>query len=330
MVLKMITKTQRVRLGIFTVTSAILFLLFLFAITANQFFKDKDIYYISYQNISVNGLDHGSSVKYLGIKIGTVKKIQIDPNDITRVIITISVDKNTPIKKDVFADISAVGITGIKLIELRGGTNESETLNPGDYIQAGTSLTEEITGKAEIIGEKIELLLNNLIEVSDGLNAQKISNLIDQSSDAVTTLNSLLSKNKVEIDRSLRNIDDISENLAEASLSTRKIVQEIETILNSDTIQTAIGNIAKISHTINKANIYQLVNELKESAVKANRILTDIDEIMENKKDNVSGTIDQLESAVEALNGAAQKINEDPSILIRGSNPANPPDNNLE
>ena len=167
----MITKTQRFRLGLFISAAAVLFIILIIAIAANQIFKDKDIYYISYQNISVNGLDRGSSVKYLGIKIGSIKNIQIDPEDITRVIITISVDAGTPIKKDVRADISTIGITGIKLIELRGGTNESETLSPGEYIHPGKSLTEEITGKAEIIGEKIELLLNNLIEVSEGINS---------------------------------------------------------------------------------------------------------------------------------------------------------------
>ncbi len=284
----MITKTQRFRLGLFITAAAVLFIILIIAIAANQIFKDKDIYYISYQNISVNGLDRGSSVKYLGIKIGSIEKIQIDPDDITRVIITISVDAGTPIKKDVRADISTIGITGIKLIELRGGTNESETLSPGEYINPGKSLTEEITGKAEIIGEKIELLLNNLIEVSEGINSAQISTLIKQTSEATATLNTILSKNKNEIDRSLKGIDEITANLADASVSTKKIVHEIEAIVSSDTIQAAIGNIAKISHTINKANVYQLIDELKNAAVRTNRILTEIDAMVINKRENIS------------------------------------------
>ncbi len=326
----MITKTQRFRLGLFITAAAVLFIILIIAIAANQIFKDKDIYYISYQNISVNGLDRGSSVKYLGIKIGSIEKIQIDPDDITRVIITISVDAGTPIKKDVRADISTIGITGIKLIELRGGTNESETLSPGEYINPGKSLTEEITGKAEIIGEKIELLLNNLIEVSEGINSAQISTLIKQTSEATATLNTILSKNKNEIDRSLKGIDEITANLADASVSTKKIVHEIEAIVSSDTIQAAIGNIAKISHTINKANVYQLIDELKNAAVRTNRILTEIDAMVINKRENISNSIDQMESAIEALNSAAQRIDEDPSILLGGSHPKNPPDENLE
>ncbi len=326
----MITQTQRFRLGLFITVSSILFIILIIAIAANQIFKDKDIYYISYQNISVNGLDRGSSVKYLGIKIGSIENIQIDPQDITRVIITISVDAGTPIKKDVRADISTIGITGIKLIELRGGTNESETLSPGQYIKPGKSLTEEITGKAEIIGEKIELLLNNLIKVSEDINGEQISKLIKQTSEATATLNSILSQNKKEINRSLKGIDAITANLADASVSIKRIITEIETIISSDTIQATIGNIAKISHTLNKADIFQLINALKEAAVKTNKILSEIDVVVTSKKDDISYTIDQLESAVEALNSAAQRINENPSILLGGSHPHNPPDENLE
>ncbi len=326
----MITKAQRIRLGLFITASTVLFIIIIIAVAANQLFKDKDIYYISYQNISVNGLDRGSSVKYLGIKVGSIENIQIDPNDITRVIITIAVKEGTPIKKDVYADISTIGITGIKLIELRGGTNEAETCEPGFSIQAGTSLTEEITGKAEIIGDKIELLLNNLIKISSGLNKDQISVLIEQTSETVTSINSILSANKNGISESLKNIDEITSNLATATLSTKKIVNEIESIVVSDTIRAAIGNIAKISDKLNKANIYQLVGKLNEAVERINDVLMQIDGIIKNKKDNIINSIDQLEATIEALNSAAQRIEEDPSILIGGSNPKNPPDDNLE
>jgi ABC-type transporter Mla subunit MlaD len=169
-----------------------------------------------------------------------------------------------------------------------------------------------------------------LIDISTGLDVEKISTLIKETSEIVINLNHLIEKNKSEIDQSLNNIDEISANLVDASISTKNIIQEVEIILNSDTIQTAIGNIAKISHTINKANLYQLINELKEAAVKANKIFGDIDIIVGDKRDNISNTIDKLEATIEALNSAAQKIDADPSILIGGSNPENPPDNNLE
>ena len=326
----MITKNQRIRLGLFISASVLLFIIIILVVAANQLFKDKDVYYISYQNISVNGLDRGSSVKYLGIKIGSIENIQIDPNDITRVIITIGVKEGTPIKKDVYADISTIGITGIKLIELRGGTNEAETCEPGFSIQAGTSLTEEITGKAEIIGDKIELLLNNLIKISSGLNKDQISALIEQTSETVTSINSILSANKNGISESLKKVDEIISNLATASLSTKIIVDEIESIVTSDTIRTAIGNIAKVSDQLNKANIYQLIEQLNKAVEQTNNVLIQVDGIVAEKRDNIINSIDQLEETIEALNGAAQRIEEDPSILIGGSNPKNPPDDNLE
>ena len=71
-------------------------------------------------------------------------------------------DTGTPIKQDTQADIVTQGITGLKAIEIRGGTNQAEFLKSGDYISAGRSTAEEITGKANIIAEKAEKVINNL------------------------------------------------------------------------------------------------------------------------------------------------------------------------
>ncbi|MFP4622443.1 MAG: ATP-binding cassette domain-containing protein [Bacteroidales bacterium] len=65
-------------------------------------------------------------------------------------------------QKNAQAEITSVGLTGLKAIEIRGGSNEAENLKPGSYIQAGSSITREITGKAETIAQKAEKVLNNL------------------------------------------------------------------------------------------------------------------------------------------------------------------------
>jgi hypothetical protein len=171
----MITKSQKIRLGIFSVVAVSILIITLFLLSVDQFIEDQDIYYIAYEDVSVGGLDVGSPVKYLGLKVGSVKKIKIDPNNINRIIVQIGLTEGTPIKKDVEAEISTIGITGLKIIELRGGTNEAEILKPGRYINAGQSFTEAITGKAEVIAEKIEQALNNLIAFTSSENQEKFS-----------------------------------------------------------------------------------------------------------------------------------------------------------
>ena len=153
-------KSQSIRLGIFIFFSSLILSFLIAFFAARQWFEKTDNYYISYQDVSVSGLEVGSPVKYMGVSIGLISGISIDPQDITSIIVELSVDTGTPIKQDTQADIVTMGITGLKAIEIRGGTNQAEFLKNGDYINPGRSAAEEITGKANIIAEKAEKVTN--------------------------------------------------------------------------------------------------------------------------------------------------------------------------
>ena len=52
----MLSKAQKVRLGVFVTVGSILLLGFLIAVAGNQLVERKDTYYISFENYSVQGL----------------------------------------------------------------------------------------------------------------------------------------------------------------------------------------------------------------------------------------------------------------------------------
>ena len=149
-------QSRKIRLGIFIMVSSALLLFLIIFFTARELFEKTDTYYVAYQDKSVSGMEVGSPVKYLGINVGTISDIHIDPEDVTSVVVELSLDHGTPIKEDSQADIVSLGITGMKAIEIRGGSNETEVLKPGSYITPGSSLSSEISGKAEVIAEKVE------------------------------------------------------------------------------------------------------------------------------------------------------------------------------
>src|SRR6188474_586958 len=53
--------------------------------------------YEIYFSGSVTGLDRGSPVRFLGVDVGRVHRLGIDPNDATRVVVVVDVDKTAPI-----------------------------------------------------------------------------------------------------------------------------------------------------------------------------------------------------------------------------------------
>jgi len=326
----MVTRAQKIRLGIFIMAAMTVVIITVGTLSYDRIFDTKDIYYISYEDVSVSGLDVGSQVKYLGLNVGNVRNIKIDPENINKIIVTIAIDPGTPIKEDVRAEISTIGITGLKQIELRGGTVESDMLAPGGYIQPGKSITEDITGRAEVITEKIELVLNNLLELSSHDNQERIFSFVDESANTVRKIGEIVDENRDRMDRTMANLDTLIVELKGVSVATNSAARTFDRFLQSDTLTTILADMQDITSTVRQVDLEKLTTDI-------NRVLISLDDILNHAETMVirnSGkfvdTVDELHLITRYLSSTARRIDSNPSILIRGSRPENPPDDKLE
>ena len=89
--------------------------------------KDDVLYRIHFEE-SVSGLNLGDPVKYLGVDIGLVDALAIDPEDPGQVRVDVKLHKDAPIKTDTRATLQFKGITGAYFIELKGSTEKAKTL----------------------------------------------------------------------------------------------------------------------------------------------------------------------------------------------------------
>ncbi|MCK5519739.1 MAG: MCE family protein, partial [Candidatus Marinimicrobia bacterium] len=174
----MTTRIQKIRLGLFMMVSSLFAAGFIIYIVGQTLMEDWDNYYIRFTETSVSGLQIGSAVKYHGITLGSVEDISIDPEDVASIIIKITIKKGTAVKSDVRATLSPIGITGMLLIELQGGTNTASNLENEGFIKRGSSTFETITGQAEKLSEKMELLLGNAIALTGNQNRYKFENIL--------------------------------------------------------------------------------------------------------------------------------------------------------
>lgn len=62
------------------------------------------------------------------MEVGSVEEIGIYNQDELGVNIRIKVKNNTPIKEDTFATLQLQGITGLKFVQLQGGSKNSKDL----------------------------------------------------------------------------------------------------------------------------------------------------------------------------------------------------------
>jgi phospholipid/cholesterol/gamma-HCH transport system substrate-binding protein len=242
----MVSKSQKIRLGMFIILSSSIIAIVIGKLSFDRIFTPKDIYYIAYSNQSLSGIDIGSQVKYLGIPVGTVRDLHINPENLNEIIVMVALEPGTPIREDVRADLQTIGITGLKMIELSGGTREARKLAPGSHIQPGRSVTAEFLDRAETIAQKIELVLDNMIEFTEDGTRESIIAFIDEAHGTIAKVNRLLDDNEERMERTVSNVDTLTTELNRMVASVNTILQQTEDLF--------ARNRGKIGETLDELN----------------------------------------------------------------------------
>jgi len=306
----MVSKTQKFRLGIFIIFISALMIIFFVMVAGNKLMEKRDSYHIVYKEISISGLQIGGAVKYHGISIGRVDDILIDKEDIRNVIVKVSVKAGTPIKEDVKASLIPVGITGLLQVELSGGSNEAKLLKPGSEILAGTSTFESISGKAEIITEKLENVLHNLAELTNQNNRHKLENIL-------ANIDSMITENREPAASILTNIDSTTFYLVHLTEQTKKTAEKLNEILYSERFNNILNNTEKFSSQIAEADIQQLIVNLNKAVNQANDTLLHFDLTLLKSRQDFLQSLETLKETMDYLNEFSRQISENPSILLR-------------
>jgi phospholipid/cholesterol/gamma-HCH transport system substrate-binding protein len=74
--------------------------------------------YEIYFDGTVSGLTRGAPVRYLGVDVGRVVAMHIDPHNPSRVQVIVDIDSSTPVSDKTVAELSLQGVTGVLYIDL--------------------------------------------------------------------------------------------------------------------------------------------------------------------------------------------------------------------
>jgi phospholipid/cholesterol/gamma-HCH transport system substrate-binding protein len=177
------THARYVLVGLFSIVAIAAGFLFVYWLKNTGQFADQAVYQIRYDG-SVSGLRPGASVLFNGIRVGSVTRLRLDPNDPHAVVATISVARDTPVRADTRAGIEFQGLLGAASVSLSGGTGQ-DLLKPtrnGEIstLRADPLASRDLTSAAretlqqieKVIAENAEPLrqtLTNLGNFSDAL-----------------------------------------------------------------------------------------------------------------------------------------------------------------
>ncbi|MFW3383013.1 MlaD family protein [Aliarcobacter butzleri] len=286
------TKINFFKIGLFVSSLFTLLVIFIFWLGKYGLEDKKYDDYSIFFSESVSGLNIGSSIKFMGFEVGTVKDIKINPFNSEEILIDIQIQKGTPIKEDNFAILGNLGITGLKYIELKGGSNNSKLLGENQYgmkvIKSKTSALTTFVDSTEDITKEITILLGQMKKV---LNDENISNF-----------SSLLSKSE----KSIGNIEQFSAYLVKNEKKIDELINSMKNFANT-------GNSSFASVKTSADSFKELTTKIKEEFDKGT---FDLKGMSSESFENLNSLLKNLENNLNITQDLINNINESPSDLL--------------
>jgi phospholipid/cholesterol/gamma-HCH transport system substrate-binding protein len=294
-----ISVAQRARLGVFVVIGIVLIAVF-FAVPLGVKFTNKFNTFTAYfQGESLSGLEQGAVVKFSGVPIGKIVKINYLPDDLTRVKVSMEIQQDFPMKTDMIATTGAMGITGLKYVEITGGTNNSPPLKSGSEIKTKISPFTAITGKAEAIIAKVELLLNHLNEISNPDSLKSIKKIIDNVAEITGSVNDFVTETRPGV-RAI-------------ATSADSILEQVNLILSDVKSFTETMN-----QNISSKQLSRTFTMVDSTVLSLKNLSDNLSMMVRQSKEDFTVGMQNIREATENANQLTKILAENPSLLLRG------------
>jgi phospholipid/cholesterol/gamma-HCH transport system substrate-binding protein len=219
---------------------------FLWLASGGSIQKKYDLY-LAQIDESVAGLNLNAPVKFNGVDVGKVRKIQLDVANPQRVRLTFAIEEGTPVKQDTVAVLKTQGLTGIAYVELSGGAPDAPPLlaiapELLPVIRTKPSLQARLENVLTNVAAKLDSTSNNLNAFLSAENGVALkSSLAD-----LAILMRTLAARKDTLDAG---IASGAKTLDNAARSTAQLGPLIERIGKSAEAVEKMGNAAALAST---------------------------------------------------------------------------------
>jgi phospholipid/cholesterol/gamma-HCH transport system substrate-binding protein len=308
---------NNIRLGLFVLAG-----LFFLILTLYYLGKDKNLFGSTFilkaEFKNVNGLRAGNNIRFVGIEVGTVKKVKIISDTLVEVTMLI----NTSVKKFILKNAEVVigtdGLMGNKLMNIVPVNKMADPVEEGDVLRSKkVTDTDEMIKTLSISNENIAFISTELKETVQRINKSKgLWTLMNDSTLPYTLRGSL-------------------NNIQQTTVKAKAFVDQMNTLVAD--IQKGNGSVGALltdtafSHNLNQAVIK--IQEVGENASvlseKLNNLVDTISSDLKSKdgtfyllmKDSVfakhiSTSIENIEKASYKLDTNMEAMRH--NFLLRG------------
>ena len=320
----MATRAQKVRLALFFLIALSTLGLFIAAVIGTQLLSKRDLYAIAFTGTPVSGLNKGAAVKYLGYNVGRIEDIYISADDVNTVVVEISVERRSAenaIRVDTEARMASLGITGLKYIELFGGSNDAAPLPSGSRIKAGDTFFSNLQERAEILTVKVEQSIDNFNKLLKNENQRVFTRLLSNAGDLVGTTNEFMQENRSMLDSTLHQIHQTSQLLTSTTQSVDATMGSLHSLLAGEQIQRTVNDFGKTMHAMRgqmDGPLPLLIARMDTMVQNIDRTFVGVDQTVGASRQNLLRAMQDLEETLQNIRETTELIRENPAVLIRG------------
>ncbi|MCB0465163.1 MAG: MCE family protein [Aequorivita sp.] len=301
------SNSQKINVGVFVVVGTILLVTALYFIGNQQHLFSNNIQiYATFGN--VNGLTLGNNVRYSGINVGTVSKIEMVDEGTIAIQMVVESKTSKFIKKDAIASIGSDGLVGSMVVNIiPGKAQDARSVIAGDTIQSYSKIgADDMLSTLNTTNENAALLTSDLLKITYKILEGK------------GTLGALVSDTLLAKD-----IRQAVVELRKTTTGTAALISQVNAIISKVNYDESTAAVI-LSDTVSANQIKKVFANLEKSSVDINEVTKNLDAFIKEIKFG-KGTLNyvtqdevlvkNIDTTIINIKGAAEKLNENMEAL---------------
>ncbi len=259
-------------------------------------------------NEAVYGLGDQAQVKYNGVTVGYVDHIDLVPDNLQQVKLTVKIEEDVPITESTEGTLKAQGITGNTYIGLETTTAEAPLLRaeagePYPIIKSNPSFLVQLSDALRELSRNLASISKNFQRIFDDENTMAFKDSLQN----VKKVTEVLAKNGNNINDSLTAANKLLKNSAQASERFPDLAKKLD---------DALGSVKDLSK-----NVTTTSNEIRVTMQHGQHA---IDGLSTQAVPEAVQLLNRLNTMTTNLESLTSELKQNPTVIIRGRQPPTP------
>lgn len=269
-------------------------------------FRQSKIIYTYFER--ADGLTAGNYITINGVKVGSVKRLELSDGDSVRVILSFDLDVEVP--QGSVAMLESSGLLEEKAITIQRGTSSEEVpfggtiegIYRGGMMETLKNEGEKLSEDVSQSFEQLNQLLAELNEVLTRENRGKVEQVLSNLQSTTNEISGIFQNRRVELESSIHHAQQFLANLDTVSTNNKS---RVDSVLAG--MENSLNEVEILSQNLSRSN-----DQLQQILGKINNGEGSLGKLVNNP-----ALYDNLESLSANMDSLIQNINREPRKYLK-------------